>query len=63
MGNELQSVEMPGPLYYKNQMSHPDQIYTSWHCPRISPLRQIFGSYNLIDSVPKKANQTLGFLK
>ena len=47
MGHELQPVQIPGPTYYKNQMSHRDQIYTSWHCPRISPLRQTFGCYNL----------------
>ena len=29
------------------KMSHPDQIHTSWHWLRISPLRQIFGRYNL----------------
>ena len=28
-------------------MSHPDQIHTSRHCFRISPLRQISGRYNL----------------
>ena len=71
MGHELQPVQMPGPTYHKSQMIHPDQIHTSRHCLRISPLRQISGRYNLrqlswipnIDSVAKKANQTLGFLK
>ena len=68
MGQELQPVQMLGLTYYKSQMSHPDQIHTSWHCLRISPLCQISGHYNLswtthIDSVSKKANQTLGFLK
>ena len=71
MGHELQPVQMPGTTYYKSQMSHPDQIHTSRHCLRISPLRQISGRYNLrypfldphIDSVSKKANQTLGFLR
>ena len=29
MGHELQPAQMPGPIYYKNQMSHRDQIYTS----------------------------------
>ena len=47
MGHELQPVQMPGPTYHKSQMSHPDQIHTSWHCLRISPLRQISGRYNL----------------
>ena len=69
MGHELQPIQMPGPTYHKSQMSHPDQIHTSWHCLRISPLRQLSGRYNLrkpfldphIDSVSKKANQTLGF--
>ena len=57
-------------------MSHPDQIYTPWNCPRLSTLRKISGCYNLrwpflepppplphIDSISKKANQTLGFIK
>ena len=37
MGHELQPVQMPGPTYYKNQLSHPDQKYISWHCSRINP--------------------------
>ena len=47
MGHEIQPVQMPGPTYHKSQMSHPDQIHTSRHCLRISPLRQISGHYNL----------------
>ena len=32
MEHELQPVQIPGPAYYKNQMSHQGQIYTSsWH--------------------------------
>ena len=71
MGHELQPVQMPGPTYHKSQMSHPDQIHTLRHCLRISPSAKYLGvtiSDNLswiphIDSVSKKANQTLGFLK
>ena len=47
MGHGLQPVQMPGPTYYKSQMSHPDQIHTSRHCLRTSPLRQKSGRYNL----------------
>ena len=47
MGHELQPVQMPGPTYHKSQIFHPDQIHTSRYCLRISPLRQIFGRYNL----------------
>ena len=73
MGYELQPVQTLGPTYHKSQISHPDQIRTctSQHCHRISTLCQITGRYNLgyafldprIDSVSKKANQTLRFLK
>ena len=71
MGHELQPVQVSGPTYHKSQRSHPDQINTSRRCLRIVPSAKYLGvtiSDNLswtpyIDSVSKKANQTLGFLK
>ena len=71
MGHELQPVQMTGPTYHKSQMSHPDQIHTSWHCLRTVPSAKhlvLTISDNLswtphIDSVSKKANQTLRFLE
>ena len=47
LGHELQPVQESGPTYHKSQMSHPDQIHTSRHCLRISPLCQKSGRYNL----------------
>ena len=62
---------MPGPTYYKSQMSHPDQIILHGTVLESVPSAKYLGvtiSDNLswtphIDSVSKKANQTLGFLK
>ena len=58
---------MPGPTFHKSQMSHPDQIDSSPGLPSAKYLGVTI-SDNLswspnIDSVSKKVNQTLGFLK